>query len=107
MLRGLVLAALLAAIMSSLDSALNAAASLLTMDFVKPIRPAISERTLLYIGQGFTALLIVVAALYAPLIERFGSLFQYFQSTHPGELVPRVGRKGRATSLGDLDRPGS
>ncbi len=88
-LRGLVLAALLAAIMSSLDSALNAAASLLTMDFVKPIRPAISERTLLYIGQGFTALLIVVAALYAPLIERFGSLFQYFQSTL-AYLVPPI-----------------
>jgi len=80
-LRGLILSALLAAIMSSLDSALNAAASLLTMDFVKPLRPATSERALLTIGRGFTAVLIVLAALYAPLIERFGSLFQYFQST--------------------------
>ncbi len=88
-LRGLVLSALLAAIMSSLDSALNAAASLLTMDFVKPLRPATSERALLAIGRGFTALLIVLAALYAPLIERFGSLFQYFQSTL-AYLVPPV-----------------
>jgi Na+/proline symporter len=46
-LRGLILTALLAAIMSSLDSALNAAASLLTMDFVKPLRPEISGRRLL------------------------------------------------------------
>ena len=81
--------ALLAAIMSSLDSALNAASSLLTMDFVKPLRPATSERALLAIGRGFTALLIVLAALYAPLIERFGSLFQYFQSTL-AYLVPPV-----------------
>ncbi len=88
-LRGLVLAALLAAIMSSLDSALNAAASLLTMDFVKPLRPATSERALLAIGRGFTALLIILAALYAPLIERFGSLFQYFQSTL-AYLVPPI-----------------
>lgn len=88
-LRGLVLTALLAAIMSSLDSALNAAASLLTMDFVKPLRPATSQRALLAIGRGFTALLIVVAALYAPLIERFGSLFQYFQSTL-AYLVPPI-----------------
>jgi SSS family solute:Na+ symporter len=88
-LRGLILSALLAAIMSSLDSALNAAASLLTMDFVKPLRPAISGRTLLAIGRGFTAVLIVVAALYAPLIERFGSLFQYFQSTL-AYLVPPI-----------------
>ena len=88
-LRGLILAALLAAIMSSLDSALNAAASLLTMDFVKPLRPATSGRTLLAIGRGFTALLIVAAALYAPLIERYGSLFQYFQSTL-AYLVPPI-----------------
>jgi len=88
-LRGLVITALLAAIMSSLDSALNAAASLLTMDFVKPLRPATSERSLLMIGRAFTALLIVIAALYAPLIERFGSLFQYFQSTL-AYLVPPI-----------------
>ncbi len=88
-LRGLVLTALLAAIMSSLDSALNAAASLLTMDFVKPLRPATSQRALLFVGRGFTALLIVVAAFYAPLIERFGSLFQYFQSTL-AYLVPPI-----------------
>jgi len=88
-LRGLVLTALLAAIMSSLDSALNAGASLLTMDFVKPLRPATSQRALLAIGRGFTALLIVMAALYAPLIERFGSLFEYFQSTL-AYLVPPI-----------------
>lgn len=88
-LRGLVLTALLAAIMSSLDSALNAGASLLTMDFVKPLRPKTSGRTLLIVGRGFTALLIVAAALYAPLIERFGSLFEYFQSTL-AYLVPPI-----------------
>ena len=88
-LRGLVLAGLLAAIMSSLDSALTAAASLLTMDFVKPLRPATSERALLAIGRGFTLLLIAVAALYAPLIARFESLFQYFQSTL-AYLVPPI-----------------
>lgn len=88
-LRGLVLTALLAAIMSSLDSALNAAASLLTMDFVKPLRPHLSDRALLIIGRIFTGVLMVAAALYAPLIERFGSLFQYFQATL-AYLVPPV-----------------
>ena len=88
-LRGLIVAALLAAIMSSLDSALNAAASLLTMDFVRPLKPTISSHRLLVIGRLFTAALIVIAALYAPLIERFGSLFQYFQSTL-AYLVPPI-----------------
>jgi SSS family solute:Na+ symporter len=89
-LRGLILTALLAAIMSSLDSALNAAASLLTMDFVRPLRPQISGRALLATGRAFTVLLIVIAALYAPLIERFGSLFQYFQSTLAYVVPPIV-----------------
>lgn len=88
-LRGLLLTALIAAIMSSLDSAMNAAASLLTMDLVRGLRPQTSGRALLVIGRWFTAGLIVVAALYAPLIERFGSLFAYCQSTL-AYLVPPI-----------------
>src|SRR5690606_30209240 len=80
-LRGLILSALIAAVMSSLDSALNAAASLLTMDFIRPLRPQLSGRTLLTVGRGFTLLLIGIAAFYAPLIREFGSLFTYFQAT--------------------------
>lgn len=87
--RGLILTALVAAIMSSLDSALNASASLLTMDFVRPFRPDLSSRALLIIGRIFTGLLIIVAACYAPLIESFGSLFAYFQSTL-AYLVPPI-----------------
>lgn len=80
-LRGIVLAAMLAAIMSSLDSALNAGASLLTLDLLKPALPRISEVGLLRIGRLTTAVIMVVAALYAPLIAGFGSLFEYFQAT--------------------------
>ena len=87
--RGLILTALVAAIMSSLDSALNAAASLVTMDFVRPLRPRTSARTLLVIGRWVTVVAMVVAAAYAPLIRDFGSLFQYFQSTL-AYLVPPI-----------------
>jgi SSS family solute:Na+ symporter len=80
-LRGLVLTALVAAIMSSLDSALNAAASLATMDFVRPWRPQVSERTLLTIGRIFTTVAMVLAVVYVPIIRAFGTLFEYFQST--------------------------
>jgi solute:Na+ symporter, SSS family len=88
-LTGLILTALVAAIMSSLDSALNAAASLLTMDFIRPLKPDISGGKLLVVGRALTAVLIFVAAVYAPLIERFGSLFQYFQATL-SYLVPPI-----------------
>lgn len=80
-LRGLVLTALVAAIMSSLDSALNAVASLVTLDFVRPSRPNLSERALLNIGRLSTLIATAAAAAYAPLIREFGSLFTYFQST--------------------------
>jgi SSS family solute:Na+ symporter len=88
-LTGLILTALVATIMSSLDSALNAAASLLTMDFIRPLKPDISGRKLLVVGRVLTAVLILVAAVYAPLIERFGSLFQYFQATL-AYIVPTI-----------------
>lgn len=80
-LRGLVLTAVVAAIMSSLDSALNAAASLLTMDFVRPIWPALSQRTLLMLGRVFTAVALIIALVYLPIIREFRTLFDYFQST--------------------------
>ncbi|MEM9682763.1 MAG: sodium:solute symporter [Pseudomonadota bacterium] len=88
-LRGLVLTALVAAIMSSLDSALNAGASLVTMDFVKPLRPKTSPRALFNVGRIATGVFMIMAASYAPLIERFGSLFEYFQATL-AYLVPPI-----------------
>jgi SSS family solute:Na+ symporter len=88
-LRGLVLTALLAAIMSSLDSALNAVASVVTMDFLRPRRPDLDDRRLLRVGRLVTLACTVVAALWAPVIAGFGSLFAYFQSTL-AYLVPPV-----------------
>jgi len=88
-LRGIVLAAMLAAIMSSLDSALNAAASLVTLDLVKPRWPGLGEHRLLGIGRMVTAVLMIMAAIYAPMIASFGSLFEYFQATL-AYLVPPI-----------------
>jgi len=78
--RGLILTALIAAIMSSLDSALNAASTLVSIDFVKEARPDIADDTLVTIGRGFTAFAMVVGAVYAPAIRSFENLFEYFQS---------------------------
>jgi len=89
--RGIVLAAMLAAIMSSLDSALNAASSLATMDLVRIARPTLSERTLFFLGRIVTAVFMVIAAIYAPMIGSFGSLFDYFQATLAYLVPPFVG----------------
>jgi SSS family solute:Na+ symporter len=87
--RAIVLAAMMAAIMSSLDSALNAASSLVTIDFVGPRRPDLGQRALIRIGRVVTAVIMLLAAVYAPLIANFGSLFEYFQATL-AYLVPPV-----------------
>ncbi len=88
-IRGIVLAAMVAAILSSLDGALNAGASLVTMDYIKPRWPDAGERTLMWVGRGVTALIMVVAAFYAPMIATFGWLFEYFQASL-AYLVPPV-----------------
>ena len=69
------MAALIAAIMSSLDSAFNAVSSMVTMDFVKPLRPDLSQINLVKIGRVFTGVAMVIVAVYAPLIANFETLF--------------------------------
>jgi SSS family solute:Na+ symporter len=77
---GLVLAALVAAITSSIDSILNSVSTLVTMDFVKPLYPDLSERNIVITGQVVTAVALLVAILWAPQIRRFETLWGYLQS---------------------------
>jgi len=76
---GLVLAGLLAAMMSSVSATLNSASTLVTMDFVKQLRPNLTSQQLVRVGQIATIVLVVLAALWAPQIEKLGSLFKYLQ----------------------------
>jgi SSS family solute:Na+ symporter len=88
-LSGLILAALAAALMSSIDSTLNSAAALLTLDFIKPLRPNLSPRTTAWIGRGAIGLFMLLASAIAPLIGNFEGLFHYLQ-TALSYLVPPV-----------------
>ena len=76
---GLVMAGLIAAIMSSIDSTLNSASALITLDFVMPGRPDMSEEEVLKIGRISMFIIMVVAALWAPQIANFDGLFKYIQ----------------------------
>ena len=76
---GLVLAGLLAAMMSSVSATFNSASTLITMDFVKKIKPDMSSKGLVRSGQISTLVLVVLACLWAPQIENFRSLFEYLQ----------------------------
>jgi SSS family solute:Na+ symporter len=88
-LSGLILAALAAALMSSIDSTLNSASALLTLDFVKPLRPGLRPRQVAWVGRAAILLFMLIAAAIAPLIGHFEGLFHYLQ-TALSYLVPPV-----------------
>lgn len=89
-LLGLVLAGFIAALMSQIDSTLNAASTLVTMDFVHRFRPALDSATLMVVGRWVTGLFMLLAALWAPLIENFASLFKYLQMVLSYTVPPIV-----------------
>jgi len=78
-LLGLALAGFIAALMSQIDSTLNSASTLVTMDFVRRAKPGLTSHQLMRIGQLATFSFMVLAVLWAPQIEKFGSLFSYLQ----------------------------
>jgi len=78
--RGIVLAALIAAITSSVDSILNSASTMMTMDIIRPLRPNVGDRWLVFWGRVTTVVVTVVAVVWAPQIQNFPTLWQYLQS---------------------------
>ena len=72
---------MLAAIMSSVDSTLNAASTLVTMDFIKRKRPNTSPQALVRIGRLVTFGCMVFAIAWSPVIVGFDTLWSYLQST--------------------------
>ena len=80
-LLGIVLAGLIAAMMSSLDSGLNSVSTLVTMDFVKKFKPNADSKWLMNVGRIITAIVMVIAILWAPKIGEFEKLWDYLQNT--------------------------
>jgi SSS family solute:Na+ symporter len=79
-LKGLVLAGFIAAIMSSVDSTLNSASTLVTMDFVKKIRPTLPDERLTTIGRITTITFMLISAFWVPIVAQASTLFAYLQS---------------------------
>lgn len=78
---GLVLAGLAAAMMSSLDSGLNSTATLAVYDFILSSKNRYSPKQLKYLGQLVMVVIMLVSALWAPLIAEMGGIFAYFQKS--------------------------
>ncbi|MEO0731879.1 MAG: sodium:solute symporter [Bacteroidota bacterium] len=103
---GLVLAGLIAAIMSSVDSTLNSASTLVVKDFIDSrarsqvpgedqaaVRTTqggrLSEKEVVRYGRITTVVLMIVAAVWAPMIQNFSGIWIYLQQMF-SIIVPPV-----------------
>ncbi|NLE86211.1 MAG: sodium/solute symporter [Myxococcales bacterium] len=79
--RGLVCAGLLAALMSTLSSVFNSCSTVVTWDLYKKWRPDADEKHLVRVGQGATALLVLLGLAWIPFMKLVsGQLYTYLQS---------------------------
>lgn len=76
-----VLAGMAAAIMSTVSSVLNSSATIFTIDFYQRfLDPGASHRRLVLVGRWATAVILLIGALWAPMIVYFQEgLFVYIQ----------------------------
>ncbi len=90
-LKGLVIAGLLAALMSSLDSTLNAAATLVTRDFVVRFRKSKpSQMSQIWIGRITIAVVVTAGILWAPVIGKAETMWKYLQVVSAYMGMPMV-----------------
>jgi SSS family solute:Na+ symporter len=90
--RGLAFAALTAAIVSSLASMINSTSTIFTMDVYKNyINSTPTDKQLVKVGRITALIALVIAMLFAPMLERFDQVFQYIQEytgfIYPGAVV--------------------
>ncbi|MGJ8632523.1 MAG: sodium:solute symporter family transporter [Luteolibacter sp.] len=74
-----VLAALCGAVISSLASMLNSASTIATMDLYAKFSGVTDSKKLVKVGRGFVVLFVILAALVAPKLNNFESIFKYIQ----------------------------
>ncbi len=87
---GLVMAGFIAALMSAIDSTLNSASTLVTLDFVAKARPEYSQHKLMIVGRWVTLIIMLLAALWAPQIDKVGSVWKYLQAVLSYTVPPVV-----------------
>ncbi len=89
-LTGLVMAGLIAAIMSSVDSTLNSSSTLLIHDFVTRPEQKVPPRKMKKYGSLATLGFMVLAIVWAPLIQFAGGLWAYLQQMFSVLVPPLV-----------------
>lgn len=88
---GVIIASLVAALASSLSAVLNSASTVFTMDFYSKMNPGTDSKKLVRVGQLASVVIIIIAAIWAPHVEKFGTLVKYYQTMISYIAPPIVG----------------
>jgi SSS family solute:Na+ symporter len=88
-IRGIVVAGLLSALMSSLAGVFNASSTLFTVDLYEKWKPGASQHELVRTGRIATAIMVVIALAWIPVIEGASGLYNYLQAVQ-GYLAPPI-----------------
>ena len=88
-LRGIVVAGLLSALMGSLAGVFNACSTLFTVDIYEKLRPKASQHELVRMGRIATAVMVLIAMMWIPVVKGATGLYNYLQSVQ-GYLAPPI-----------------
>ncbi len=88
---GLILAAMISALTSTLSATLSSVSTLFTMDFYTQIDKKADSKKLVRVGQITSLIVLVIAVLWAPFIQKFDSLVAYYQEVVSYLAPPIVG----------------
>ena len=88
-LRGIVVAGLLSALMGSLAGVFNACSTLFTVDLYQKWKPDASQAQLVRTGRIATAVMVLIALAWIPVIQGAHGLYNYLQAVQ-GYLAPPI-----------------
>ena len=74
-LKGLLAASMAAALMSCMAAALNSCATLISVDIVRRLRPAMPDKSVVRVGRVTTGVIMVLAMLWSTQGDQFGTIF--------------------------------
>ena len=78
-LQGFVLAGLCGAVMSTIEALVHATSAIFTLDLFGKFKKDASDRQLIIVGRICTAASLLIATLWAPMVENFPTIFEFFQ----------------------------
>ena len=88
-LRGIVVAGLLSALMGSLAGVFNACSTLFTVDLYEKWKPKATQHELVRTGRIATAIMVLIALAWIPVIKGASNLYNYLQAVQ-GYLAPPI-----------------